>query len=91
MTMQFLKEEEEMDSAFINFMVFTLQTHFSDQKVSYNKDKKEYVIKGFDQLLAIKDAEKEWMFPGVEKDSPYMKKLIAENVASHFKLKLLAD
>lgn len=91
MTMQFLKEDEDMDSAFISFMVSTLQTQFSDQKVLYNKDKKEYVIKGLDQLLAIKDPQKEWMFLGVEKDSPYMKKLIPENVASHFKLKLSSD
>jgi len=82
------KDESSMDdSSFVEIMLTGLKEGFTSKDVSFDKEKKSFIIKGDDKLIAIKDTPGSvWMFLGYQKGNPYTSKLLAEQVIKHFKL-----
>lgn len=86
MTMQFVDKTSTDDTAFVNLMMTGLKEEFPEQKVTFDKQKRNFVVKGYDLLVAIKEKDGEWMFLGVEKENPMMMDLFPAKVIDHFKL-----
>jgi len=84
MDMRFTDEEALQDDSFINLVLQGLRGEFPQSTVSYQTEKKNFHISGRDMLIAIKDADKPWMFIGVEKEGDMMEKLFAEPVRKKF-------
>lgn len=86
MSMRFNDKETATDTSLVNILIPALQADFPGQSVTYDKAKSLYIIKGFDLLIAIRDAGKEWMFLGVEKDNAMLMTLFPKEVIAKFSL-----
>ena len=82
------KDESSMDdSNFVETMLTGLRERFINKVLSFDTEKKAFIIKGDDKLIAIKDTPgSAWMFLGYQKGNPYASKLLPEQVIRHFKL-----
>lgn len=87
MWLQFKDESMTEDSSLVETLTNSLQEQFASKEVFYQKDKKVFIIKGDNNLIAIKDTPNSlWMFLSYEKGNPYASRLFPPEVISHFKL-----
>lgn len=87
MWMKFKDEARVEDSSFVQTMLSGLKEGFAGKEVSFNKEKKTFVISGGDKLIAIKDTSKSpWMFLGYQKGNAQIANLLPAEVIQHFKL-----
>jgi len=86
MNMKF-KDDKLSDSTAINTMVSNLQEGLPGKEVSYDANGKQFVVKGSDVIIAIKDnPQTPWLFLGYDGKNEVVKKLFPEELIEHFKL-----
>lgn len=81
MHMKLIKADEEMDEEDNKMMVRIFEFQFGEGNVSYNKEKKEYLIRHRAALLAIRDdISPQWTFLNLETNSPLSGILFSEKL-----------
>ena len=87
LNMKFKDESKLSDSSTIKTMVSSLQEALAGKEVSYNASSKQFVIKGSDIVIAIKDnSSTPWLFLGYDGTNELVKKLFPPEMIEHFKL-----
>jgi len=87
LNMKFKDESLLEDSTEINKAVSALKEVLAGKEVSYNASSKQFIIKGSDVLIAIKDDSKTpWLFLGYDGTNELIRKLFPEEMIEHFKL-----
>ena len=79
-------ESRLLDTAYISSMLSTIRSVDIGKDVSYNASTKQFITKGSDVLIAIKDPSKPWLFLEYNGNSELVKKLFPVEVIEHFKL-----
>ncbi len=87
MLMKFKDESKTLDSSFVNSMTSSLQIALPKKKVNFDALNNQFIIKGTDVLMAIKDSQKSnWLFLGYDTSNEMIKQLFPQELIEHFKL-----
>jgi len=86
MSLRFKDESKLSDTTLISSMLSTLKSTLIGKDVSYNASTKQFIIKGSDVLIAIKDPSTTWLFLNYDGTNELVKKLFPPEVIEHFKL-----
>lgn len=87
MLMKFKEEGKTLDSSFVNRMTTSLQTALPQKKINFDALNNQFIIKGTDVLIAIKDNPKSnWFFLGYDAGNEMIKQLLPRELIEHFKL-----